>query len=160
MELTDINSALKKIKAPTRVALAVVEAKEDSYNLITLEWYMRTSIMPPMFAISIGHTRFSYECLQNNRYFNLVFPSDGMENAVKYCGMHSGRDLDKINALGLSWMPGRLHRLPVIDDAAAVFECQVVSQVKSGDHTIFVGEVKHVWTNPEKSILIYYPAAE
>ncbi|MDD4156204.1 MAG: flavin reductase family protein [Candidatus Cloacimonetes bacterium] len=157
MELVSYVDALKIIKSPTRVALAVVRAKENIYNLITLEWYMRTSIEPPMFAISIGHTRYSYECLQENRFFNLVFPSDEMKNIVKYCGSHSGRDFDKFNILDINWMPGRLNKLPILDDAVANFECQITGQIKSGDHTIFVGEVKYVWANADKELAIYYP---
>jgi len=37
----------------------------------------------------------------------------------------------------------------------AVFECEVTSQVRSGDHTIFVGEVRHCWANAGKELLVY-----
>ncbi len=160
MEITSFLDGLKAIKSPTRVALAVVQAKEDIYNVITLEWYMRTSIEPPMFAISVGHTRYSYECLQQNRYFNLVFPSEEMKNVVKYCGSHSGRDLDKFNILGIHWIQGRLNKLPVLEDAVANFECQVTGQIKSGDHTIFIGEVKYVWTDCCKDLALYFPTKD
>jgi flavin reductase (DIM6/NTAB) family NADH-FMN oxidoreductase RutF len=52
-------------------------------------------------------------------------------------------------------MPGKLQKLPVLKDAAAVFECEVVTQVKSGDHTIFVGEVKYSWSDPEAEYFYY-----
>lgn len=157
MEISNIQEALKLTKSPAKIALAVVESKEHTYNIITLEWYMRTSIEPPMFAISVGHSRYSYECLQKNRYFNLVFPSEEMKNDVRFCGSHSGKDFDKFNILGISYVPGRLNKLPVLDEAVVVYECCVTGQIKSGDHTIFVGEVKYVWTNPEKKLAIYYP---
>ncbi len=88
-------------KHPARVALAIVEDKKSKYNMITLEWFMKTSIKPPMFAISIGHTRYSHECLQNVRFFNLCLPSKEMTEVSMICGTKSGRDIDKFEENGL-----------------------------------------------------------
>jgi flavin reductase (DIM6/NTAB) family NADH-FMN oxidoreductase RutF len=45
--------------------------------------------------------------------------------------------------------------MPVLEDAVAVFECEIVTQVRSGDHTIFVGEIKYCWADKEKKLLVY-----
>jgi flavin reductase (DIM6/NTAB) family NADH-FMN oxidoreductase RutF len=45
----------------------------------------------------------------------------------------------------------------VLKDSVAVFECEVVTQVKSGDHTIYVGQVHYNWFNPDKE-LYYFEA--
>jgi len=140
-------------KHPAKVALAIVKDKNGKYNMITLEWFMRTSIEPPMFAISIGHTRYSHECLQAVRFFNLCFPSKEMTEVAKICGSKSGRDIDKFEVTGVEWFAGRLAKLPILKDAKANFECKIITQVRSGDHTIFVGEVKHSWLNEEKEVL-------
>jgi len=139
-------------KHPARVALAIVKDKNDKYNMITLEWFMKTSINPPMFAISIGHTRYSHECLQNVRFFNLCLPSKEMIEVSKICGSKSGRDIDKFKLTGVEWFAGRLAKLPILKNAKANFECNVITQVRSGDHTIFVGEVKHSWLNEDKDV--------
>ena len=86
MKQTDLSTAYGLIHLPAKVALAVTEKPQGGYNLITIEWFMRTSIQPPMFAISIGHTRFSHECLQQNRFFNLVFPSVEMKDLCALAG--------------------------------------------------------------------------
>jgi flavin reductase (DIM6/NTAB) family NADH-FMN oxidoreductase RutF len=155
MKITDLTEAYGLVHLPAKVVLAVTEKPGGGYNLITLEWYMRTSIQPPMFAISIGHTRFSHDCLMENRYFNLVFPSKDMKPLCALAGSTSGRDTDKIEKGGMQSFPGRLHKLPVPSDAVAVFECEVISQVRSGDHTIFTGEVRHCWADHEKELLVY-----
>ncbi|MDA3813727.1 MAG: flavin reductase family protein [Candidatus Cloacimonetes bacterium] len=139
-------------KHPAKVALAIVKDKNGKYNMITLEWFMRTSIQPPMFAISIGHTRYSHECLQEVRFFNLCLPSKEMAKVSKICGSKSGRDIDKFEETGVEWFAGRLAKLPILKDAKANFECKVITQVRSGDHTIFVGEVKHSWVNEDKEV--------
>ncbi len=140
-------------KHPAKVALAIVKDKNNKYNMITLEWFMRTSIKPPMFAISIGHTRYSHECLQNFRFFNLCLPSKEMAEVSMICGSQSGRDIDKFEETGVEWFAGRLAKLPILKQAKANFECKIITQVRSGDHTIFVGEVKYSWLDEEKEVL-------
>ena len=152
---TNYSKAISAVKNPAKIVLAVVKDKNGKINLITLEWFMKTSIKPPMMAISIGHTRYSYKCLQDFRYFNLCFPSKEMSDAVMLCGTKSGRDVDKLEETGLDWFKGRLAQLPILKEAAANFECVVYTQVKSGDHTIFVGEVKYSWLDKEKEILLF-----
>ena len=155
MKITDFTTAIAATKNPAKLAIAVVKDKKDMINLITLEWFMRTSIKPPMCAISIGHTRYSYECLQNFRYFNLCFPSKEMVYAAEICGTKSGRDVNKLELIGLDWISGKLKKIPIFMDALANFECEVVTQVKSGDHTIYVGEVQYSWLKRNKSILLF-----
>lgn len=148
--------AYAKVHLPSKVALAVTQKPDGNFNLITIEWFMRTSIAPPMYAISIGHSRFSHECLLDSRYFNLIFPSLEMKPLLTLAGSNSGRDMDKFLAGGVQSFAGKLHKLPVLKDATACFECEVVSQVRSGDHTIFVGEVKYSWHNEEKNLFFYH----
>jgi len=155
IKISDLTTAYGLAHLPAKVALAVVEKPAGGYNLITLEWFMRTSIQPPMFAVSIGHTRFSHDCLQENRYFNLVLPSVELKPLCALAGSTSGRDTDKFEQGKVEFLPGKLRKLPVLKEAVAVFECEVLTQVRSGDHTIFVGEVRYSWANPEKRLLVY-----
>jgi len=146
MKRVPFSQAYSRVKHPAKVALAVVKAADNTFNCITLEWFMRTSIQPPMFAISIGHTRFSYQCLQQNRHLNLCFPSADQIALTTLCGTASGRDTAKL--ANVPWFKGRLAQYPVLQEAAAIFECAVTTQVRSGDHTIFVCEVKYAWVHP------------
>lgn len=151
-EFTDVNSL---IHLPAKVVLAVTEKPQGGYNLITLEWFMRTSIQPPMFAISIGHSRFTHDCLETNRYFNLVFPALDQKQLLSLCGSTSGRDIDKFEEGKVSSFAGKLNKLPVLKDAVANLECEIVSQVRSGDHTIYVGQVHYSWRDKDKELFYY-----
>lgn len=155
MNRTEFAKVTKAIKNPAKIAIAIVKTPAEKFNMITLEWFMRTSIQPPMFAISIGHTRYSYECLQNNRFFNLCFPSQEMVEIAKISGSFSGRDIDKFERTKVEFFSGRLNKYPILKKAKANFECEVTTQVRSGDHTIFVGKVKHSWLDPIKKVLTY-----
>lgn len=153
---TDFAEAYSHIHLPAKVALAVTEKPLGGYNLITLEWFMRTSIQPPMFAISVGHSRFSLECLETNRHFNVVFPSKELHPLCNLAGSNSGREMDKFLEGHVEFFQGKFRKLPVLKESVATFECEVVTQVKSGDHTIYVGQVKYAWYNDEKE-LYYFP---
>lgn len=155
MQLTELSTAYAKVHLPAKVALAVTQKPDGNFNLITIEWFMRTSIQPPMFAISIGHSRYSHDCLEHSKYFNLVFPSLVMKPLLSLCGSNSGRDMDKFTAGGVKSFPGKLHKLPILSEAVACFECEVVTQVRSGDHTIYVGQVHYSWSNPDQELFFY-----
>ncbi len=152
---TDISTVISFVKDPSKIALAIVRDTDGKDNAITLEWFMRTSIDPPMLAISIGNTRYSHRCLQSFRFFNLCFPTPEQIEAVKLCGSLSVRDTDKFNLCHFDTFPGKLAKLPIIRNSAANFECEVITQVRSGDHTIFAGEIKYAWLDKDQRVITY-----
>ncbi|MBS3740525.1 MAG: flavin reductase family protein [Candidatus Cloacimonetes bacterium] len=153
MKQCEYKQAVSNINRPNRIALAVSQsADEEKTNIITLGWFMRTSISPPMFAISVGVSRFSYELLSDNRKFVLAFPSQKMVEKTIQCGTQSGSDVDKIKEFNIKTQNGKLSSIPLLSNAVANFECKNVSQIRSGDHTIFIGEVKYSWINQDPDI--------
>jgi len=141
-------------KYPEPVVLAV-SIGDGKANIIPLGWSMITSFGPPMMAISIGHTRYSHELISKGKEFVLAYPTENMGKDVLYCGTHSGMDVDKFKATSLKSMPAKLIKPPLIEGAAANFECKVVSQIDTGDHTIFVGEVVTAYVSDEKKRRLY-----
>lgn len=154
MERVDLRDALTLVKNPQKVAVVFVQSAPEKYNAITVEWFMRTSIEPPMFAISIGHTRYSYQCLQEFRNFNLCFPAKEQRDLVIMAGTKSGRDIDKMATIAGKWFKGRYAGLPILKEAVASFECEVITQVQSGDHTIYVGKLKYSWGEAGRDVLV------
>lgn len=130
-----------KTKYPEQVVLVVTISRNNVPNIITLGWSMPTSFQPPMVAISIGHSRYSYELLMEVPEFVLCFPSLQQEDAVIYCGTHSGRQHNKFKETGLLQMASKYVKPPIITNSVAAFECKVSGIFKTGDHTIFAGEI-------------------
>jgi flavin reductase (DIM6/NTAB) family NADH-FMN oxidoreductase RutF len=149
----NINEAWGR-KYPEPVVL-VASMKDDKPNIIVLGWSMITSFSPPMMAISIGHTRYSHEIINQTKEFVLAYPCDDMGKEVLYCGTHSGRDVDKFKKAGFGQVASKQVKPPLIENASANFECKVVSQMDTGDHTIFIGEVVAAYINPEKKRRLY-----
>lgn len=144
-----------KQKYPESIVLASSVDSAGIPNIISLGWSMCTSFVPPMVAISIGKTRYSYKLISEGKEFVLAFPGEDMEREVFYCGTHSGRDVNKFKELGLTAMTARIVSPPLIDKCIVNMECKVVGQLDTGDHTIFVGEIITSYLSDEKKKRLY-----
>lgn len=128
-------------KYPEAIALAIMKDPQGKYNPISLGWVMNTSHEPPMFAISIGKTRYSYEAMEKAEEFVISFPSTEMAEAVLLFGTKSGADMDKLAASGLKTQPAEKIEGVLLSEAVANFECILDGRLDSGDHDIFAGRV-------------------
>lgn len=128
-------------KFPEQVVMVTTVGETGPPNIITLGWAMPTSWEPLLCAISIGLTRFSHELLEQVPEFVLTFPAEDMEAAMRVCGTESGRDVDKFRETGLTARAASVVRPPLIEEAVTNMECKVVGAHRTGDHTIFVGEI-------------------
>lgn len=114
---------------------------EGRHNLMTASWVMQVSFRPPLLMVSIAPERYTYELLTKNGEFVVsILAADQMEIA-NFCGTRSGRDTDKVKALGLKTKPATQVRVPLLEDCVANLECRLVSLHPAGDHVICVGEV-------------------
>ena len=128
-------------KYPERTVLVVSVDETHRPNIITLGWNMPTSHTPPMALISVGVMRHSHELIQASKEFVLVFPSIELEAEARYCGTHSGRDVDKFKETGLTPVPAKYVQPPLIAEGVVNMECKVVGALRTGDHTVFAGEI-------------------
>ena len=134
---------------PEPISIAIAKDAAGKHNPITLCWAMRTSIDPPMFAISIGIQRHSLAALRQAGEFVLALPSAEMAQDAAFHGTKSGRDLDKLTQYGTKTEPAHQIDSVLLVDAVANFECRIVSEHPTGDHVIFVGEVLITHTNTD-----------
>jgi flavin reductase (DIM6/NTAB) family NADH-FMN oxidoreductase RutF len=110
---------------------------------------MQTSFEPLLFAVSIGHTRYSHQLLSECKEFVLAFPNEDQANEMWYCGSHSGRKVEKFAKSGFEPLPATKVKPPLIRGACANLECKLISTLETGDHTIFVGEVVAAHVEPD-----------
>jgi flavin reductase (DIM6/NTAB) family NADH-FMN oxidoreductase RutF len=146
-----------KRKYPEHIVLAVTwDAANKRPDIMVLGWAMPTSISPPMWAISVGHTRYTHKLLKETGEFVLAFPSTKMDEATQYCGTHSGRDIDKVKQIGLKTVPAKKIKPPILAGCPACFECKVKGAFETGDHTIFSGEVVASHVDEDESVIRIY----
>jgi flavin reductase (DIM6/NTAB) family NADH-FMN oxidoreductase RutF len=139
-------------KFPMPLAIAIARDRNGRDNPITLGWWMSTSHVPPMLAISVGTGRYSLEVIRYAGAFVLAFPSRTMAADTLHFGAVSGRSEDKLVRRKTAVSPATRIATVLMDDAIANFECVLVSEHGTGDHVILVGEVvsSHVNVNTEE----------
>lgn len=127
-------------------------------NAMGASWVTRTSFDPFLVLVSIDHSRYSQAGIRKNREFVANYPSVGQEHGAWACGTASGRDVEEIAASGLAFVASNVVKAPTVDGTAVAFECRVIDEFETGDHTVFVGQVVAVRGNPDEKRHLFVTA--
>jgi flavin reductase (DIM6/NTAB) family NADH-FMN oxidoreductase RutF len=144
-----------ELASPFPYVLVVTQDKRDRPNIMGLSWWTYTSWDPLMIAISIGHEKYSHDCLEHHKEFVLCFPSEGQEKDGWLCGTKSGRDIDKFQETGFKPVHSKIVKPPIIEGSTVAYECKVVKHVETGDHTLFISNVVAIHGDPAKLNHLY-----
>ena len=136
----EISSAYRLLH-PMHTILVSCVGKKGKPNVLPLAWAMPTSHNPPLVAISIAPNRYSHDLIKETKEFVINLPTVEIVKETLACGKTSGKNHDKFSETGLTPMPAKKVKAPIIKECLAHLECKLHSQFKTGDHTIFVGEV-------------------
>ena len=79
--------------------MVTVADSEGKDNIITVAWAGTVCTNPPMVSISVRPERFSYAMLRQTREFVINLTTEKLAYATDYCGVKSGRDVDKFEKL-------------------------------------------------------------
>ena len=125
--------------------ILVASQHDHQSSIITIAWQMPVSHQPPLLAIAVGKTRFSHQLISRSQAFAINVPAWHLLEKVKYCGSHSGKNVDKFKACGFTTIPGETVNAPLIQECFGNIECRLHHQYDAGDHTIFVGAAVKAW---------------
>ncbi len=126
---------------PTGNVVLVTCGSGDKANIITVGMYMPISIRPPYVCIGISPHRYSHQLIEEKGEFVVNSPSISIEKEMHYCGVKSGKDVNKWKETGLTAIPSLKVGAPRIKECFGHLECRVIESHVMGDHTLFVGEV-------------------
>ena len=129
---------------PTPVVLVSCAEKDhpERRNLVTAAWAGTVNSEPPMVSVSLRKERFSHAMIRDSEEFVVNLADEGMCRAVDFCGVRSGRDLDKAEAAGIRYRPAEKMRFaPAADGAPVSLSCRVRQIIPLGSHDLFLGEV-------------------
>jgi flavin reductase (DIM6/NTAB) family NADH-FMN oxidoreductase RutF len=110
-------------------------------NIITLAWVGVLCSNPPLLGIGVRPNRYSHGLLEEHQEFVVNLPRADQARWVDYCGMVSGRDVDKWAACGFTRGAARHVQAPLIAECPINVECRVRQTLSLGSHDLFVGEV-------------------
>ena len=96
---------------------------------------------PPMTYISVRPERHSYEMIKNSGEFVINLTTKQLTRATDFCGVRSGRDVDKFKEMKLTPLPMQQVKAVGIAESPANIECRVVEKKALGSHTMFIAEV-------------------
>lgn len=139
--MTAITNPRQTVLVTCRSHLKVLNKQILKDNIITLDWHMPTSFKPELYAISLGKTRFSMELIKKSKAFVVNFMPYDFKDAVLRCGRVSGKHVDKFKDTGLIKLEAEKLDCPRIKEAVAWLECEVIDELETGDHIIFIGKV-------------------
>ena len=129
---------------PLPAVLVTVRDAEGKDNMLTIAWVGTVCTNPPMLYISVRPERDSWRALKETGVFAVNLTTAPMVKAVDYCGVRSGRDVDKFRETGLRKQEAVKIAVPVLTDSPVNIECRVREILELGSHHMFLADVVHV----------------
>ena len=129
---------------PLPAVLVTVRDAEGRDNMLTIAWVGTVCTNPPMLYISVRPERDSWRALKETGVFAVNLTTASMVKAVDYCGVRSGKDVDKFRETGLRKQEAVKIAVPVLTDSPVNIECRVREILELGSHHMFLADVVHV----------------
>lgn len=129
---------------PLPVVMVSVRDGEGKDNIITVAWAGTVCTNPPMVSISVRPERYSYHMLKESGEFVINLTTEELCRAADYCGVKSGRDVDKFRELGLKKEEASVVGTPMIGQSPVNIECRVTKVEELGSHHMFLARVEAV----------------
>lgn len=110
-------------------------------NIITVAWAGTVCTNPPMLSISVRPERYSYHMIEASGEFVVNLTTEALVRATDYCGVRSGRDVDKFKELRLTPQASRVVSVPGIAESPVNIECRVRQILPLGSHHMILADV-------------------
>lgn len=113
----------------------------ESNNVLTVAWTGVLNTRPPMTYVSIRPERYSYDIIKKTGQFAINLTTSAMCKQVDFCGVRSGKDIDKFKACNFSLLSANKIDTPIIEECPVALECVVKEAIDLGSHTMFMSEI-------------------
>lgn len=129
---------------PCPVVLVTCVNSTGAPNIITLAWAGTVCSEPPMVGVSIRPTRHSYQLIKDTKEFVINIPPTKFIQETDYCGIVSGKNIDKFAETKLTQEKAEKVQAPLIQECPVNLECVLKQTIPLGAHDLFLGEVIQV----------------
>lgn len=134
---------------PLPAVLVSVADESGKDNLITLAWAGTICTNPPMVSISVRPDRYSYHMICETKEFVINLTTEKLAYATDYCGVKSGRDVDKFKEMHLTREEASYVGAPLVKESPVSIECRVREMKEYGSHSVFTADVLAVHVDDE-----------
>lgn len=126
---------------PLPAVMLSCQRENEKPNIITVAWAATVCTSPAMLSVSVRPERYSYGIIQETGEFAVNLVTKKLARAADYCGVKSGRNVDKFQEMKLT--PGKPEHIfaPVIEESPVNIECRVEKILPLGSHDLFLARV-------------------
>ena len=141
-EYVSLNPSTMLNPSPVVLVSCAEKGKTGKRDLVTVAWAGTVNSEPPMVSVSLRKERYSHGLISASGEFVVNLVDEGLARATDFCGVRSGRDIDKAAELGLTLTEAEgLEAAPRVDGAPVSLACRVWQVLELGSHDMFIGEV-------------------
>lgn len=130
-------------------AVMVSCGEGDEKNIITIGWTGIINSDPPMTYVSVRPSRHSHDLIEKSGEFVINMTTEALAFATDYCGVKSGRDVDKFKEMKLTPVYGDVVRCPMIAESPVNLECKVKEVKRFGTHDMYIAEIVAMHVNED-----------
>ena len=134
---------------PLPAVLVSCGDKAGNYNVLTVAWTGTICSDPAMVSISVRKERYSYDIIRETGEFVINLTTNDLTFATDYCGVKSGKDVDKFKEMNLTPSKSKTIAAPGIAESPVSLECKVKQVLELGSHDMFLAEVTAVSVDPK-----------
>lgn len=126
---------------PVPAVMVSCARKGEKPNIITVAWAGTVCSSPAMLSIAVRKERYSHAIISETKEFVVNLVTKKLTFATDYCGVKSGRDVDKFKEMHLTPQESQNVSVPGIAESPVNIECRVVDVKPLGSHDLFIAEV-------------------
>ena len=120
--------------------MALVGTQVDGrVNFMPEAWICRANYEPPLLAVAMNRGHYSHEGIMANGAFSVCFPGRELLQRTDYCGLVSGREVDKSAIFEVFY--GQLPTVPLIRECRLNLACRLVDRLEFATNSLFVAEI-------------------
>lgn len=134
---------------PLPAVLVSCGNQDENFNLFTVAWCGTVCTNPAMCYISVRPERHSYDIIKQTGEFVINLTTESLARATDWCGVKSGRQVNKFQAMCLTPQKGEKVEAPIVVESPVNIECKVKSIIPLGSHDMFIAEVVNVQVDDE-----------
>lgn len=128
---------------PVPAVMVTCGSMEDA-NIITIAWTGIINSEPPMTYVSVRKSRHSHKIIMDKGQFVINLTTEELARATDYCGVKSGRDVDKSKEMNLTYEPAEVVDCPMIKESPVNLECRVIEVKEYPTHDMFIAQIVKV----------------
>lgn len=129
---------------PVPAVMVSVARPDEKPNIITVAWAGTINSDPAMLSISVRKERYSHAILSDTKEFVVNLVHEPLVRACDYCGVRSGRDVDKFAQMKLTPVAVEGVTAPAIAESPVNLACKVTQVIPLGTHDMFLAEIVSV----------------